>query len=72
MSENVLSFVFFLLYQLSEAWNMPVPQVYSRLKTLGILDGYIISFYDVLHTLGQKYLIDDITEIVREREAKAQ
>ena len=72
MSENVLSFVVFLLYQLSEAWNMPVPQVYSRLKTLGILDGYIISFYDVLHTLGQEYLIDDITEIVREREAKAQ
>ena len=48
---------------------MPVPQVYSRLKKAGVLDDYIISFYDVLHTLGQEYLVNDITEAVQKREA---
>ena len=69
MSKKELAFVVFILFQLSEAWNMPVPQVYERLKKTAVLDGYIISFYDVLHTLGREYLINDITELVEEREA---
>ena len=69
MSKKELAFVVFILFQLSEAWDMPVPQVYERLKKTEVLDGYIIACYDVLHTLGREYLINDITEIVEEREA---
>ena len=68
MSKEQLTFVVFVLHQLSEAWGMPVPQVYARLKKLGILDEYVISFYDILHTLGQQYLVEDITDIVLEKE----
>ena len=68
MSKDELAFVVFILFQLSEAWDMPVPQVYERLKKTEVLDGYIIACYDVLHTLGREYLINDITEIVEERE----
>ena len=32
----------------------------------GILDNYIIAGYDVLHTLGREYLIEDISELVGE------
>ena len=70
MSKRQLTFVVFIMYKLSEAWNMPVPQVYERLRKVGVLDEYIISFYDVLHTLGQEYLVEDITAMVNEREAK--
>ena len=31
------------------------------------LDDYIIKCYDVLHTLGKEYLVEDITEFVREK-----
>ena len=37
------------------------------LNSTGILDDYIIKCYDVLHTLGKEYLVEDITEFVREK-----
>ena len=49
MSKAQLTFVIYVMHQLSEAWRMPVPLVYARLQKLGILDGYLIAFYDVLH-----------------------
>ena len=41
--------------------------VYKILNTTGILDNYIIRCYDVLHTQGKEYLVEDITEFVREK-----
>lgn len=41
--------------------------VYRTLNTSGILDDYIITCYDTLHTLGKEYLIEDITEYAREK-----
>ncbi|MBZ9692280.1 DUF3791 domain-containing protein [Clostridium sp. M14] len=35
-----------------------------------ILDDYIIKCYDVLHTLGNEYLMEDITELIKERGIK--
>jgi len=70
MSKAQLTFVVFLLHQLAEAWGMSVPQAYMRLQRVGVLDDYIISCYDVLHTLGSEYLVNDITELVKQREAK--
>ena len=69
MSKAQLTFVFFILYQLSEALNIPVPQVFSRLVRTGVLDDYVIPHYDTLHTLGQEYLVEDISDFVKEREA---
>ena len=49
---------------------MSVHQAYARLQRVGVMDDYIISCYDVLHTLGSEYLVNDITELVKQREAK--
>lgn len=57
----------FILYVLGQHWNMTTPEVYEILNTTGILDDYIIKCYDVLHTLGKEYLVEDITEFVREK-----
>lgn len=57
----------FILYALGEHWKMTTPEVYEILSTTGILDDYIIKCYDVLHTLGKEYLVEDITEFVREK-----
>lgn len=35
----------------------------------GILDEYIFEYYDTLHTLGEKYLVEELTEFSRERGA---
>ena len=41
--------------------------VYSILNQTRILDDYIFACYDTLHTLGTEYLVEDITEFVKEK-----
>lgn len=65
--EKELSFSIFLLYSLADKWGMSPMNVYKILNTTGILDNYIIAGYDMLHTLGKEYLVEDITEFVREK-----
>ena len=66
-TENELEFSTFIFYSLSDSWNTSLADVYKVLNSSGILDGYIIEAYDVLHTLGKEYLIEDITELVNDR-----
>ena len=52
-----LSFSIFMLYSLADKWKMSPAKVYN----------YIIKCYDVLHTQGKEYLVEDITDYVREK-----
>lgn len=67
LEKKELTFVVFILHALGQHWNMTTPEVYEILNTTGILDDYIIKCYDVLHALGKEYLVEDITELVREK-----
>ena len=67
LEKKELTFVVFILYALGQHWNMTTPEVSDILNSTGILDDYIIKCYDVLHTLGKEYLVEDITEFVREK-----
>lgn len=67
IEKKELTFVVFVLHALGQHWNMTTPEVHDILNSTGILDDYIIKCYDVLHTLGKEYLVEDITEFVREK-----
>lgn len=67
VNESKLDFCIFLLYSLAEEWKKTPAEVYQVLNSTGILDEYVIPCYDVLHTLGKDYLVEDITEFVREK-----
>lgn len=67
LEKKELTFVVFILYALGQHWNMTTHEVYDILNSTGILDDYIIKCYDGLHTLGKEYLVEDITEFVREK-----
>ena len=67
LEKKELTFVIFILHALGQHWNITTPEVYDILNSTGILDDYIIKCYDVLHTLGKEYLVEDITEFVREK-----
>lgn len=67
IEKKELTFVVFVLHALGQHWKTTTPEVYEILNTTGILDDYIIKCYDVLHTLGKEYLVEDITEFVREK-----
>lgn len=65
--ERELNFSIFLLYSLADRWKKTPASVYKILNSTGILDDYIIPCYDVLHTQGKEYLVEDITEFVKEK-----
>ena len=66
-NKEVLEFVTYCISKLGQFLNMSQRDVYTRLKKSGILDGYIIPCYDVLHSFGSRYLMEDITEYMREK-----
>jgi len=43
--------------------------IYARLKSTGILDDYIVKGYDVLHTFGKEYLMEDLISYMHEKGA---
>ena len=66
MDKKTLEFVTYIISKLSEHMRMPQGEVFRRLYKSGILYDYIVPSSDVLHTFGSRYLMDDITEYMRE------
>lgn len=62
-----LTFSIFIIHSLADKWKLSPVTVYKILNSTGILDQYVIGCYDVLHTQGKDYLVEDITEFVREK-----
>ena len=69
MSVDQLDFVTFCIGNLSIRLNMPQKVVYIKLKDSGILDDYIVKGYDVLHTFGKEYLMNDLIDYMQEKGA---
>ena len=67
MDVKTLDFLTYCISKLTRELNLPQNEVYRRLKVSGILDGYLIPSYDVLHTFGSRYLMDDLTDFMREK-----
>lgn len=65
MDKKTLEFVTWLISKLSQFLNMPQTEVFQRLYESGILYNYIVPSYDVLHTFGSRYLMEDITDFMR-------
>lgn len=44
---------------------------YGALRSTGLLTGYIVPCYDVLHTFSKEYIVEDLTDALREKGALA-
>ena len=67
MDTKILEFVTYCISKLAPSLNLSQREVYRRLKQSGILYGYIVPSYDVLHTFGSRYLVEDLTDYMREK-----
>ncbi len=67
MDTKTLEFVTYCIGKLAQVLNMSQREVYRRLKESGILYGYIVPSYDVLHTFGSRYLMEDLTDYMKEK-----
>jgi hypothetical protein len=71
MKVEYLEFITFCVGSLADALNKSASQIYNALRSSGVLEDYIIPCYDVLHTFSKDYLVDELTEVLKERGALA-
>lgn len=67
MDKDTVEFATYRIGNLSCRLGLNARDVYERLETSGILNGYIAPSYDVLHTFGKEYLMEDLTDYMREK-----
>ena len=56
---KTMQFKIFCIEQYKKSHNMTGIDTLSKFKKFGVFD-YLGSFFDVLHTSGAKYIVDDI------------
>ena len=67
MDIKTLEFVTYCISKLAQVLKLSQREVYRRLMSSGILYDYIVPSYDVLHTFGSRYLVEDLTEYLKEK-----
>lgn len=60
MNKESFSFVVYMIHVCANKWNTTPFRVYKKLQSVGCIEGYLVPHYDILHTQGTGYLIDDI------------
>ena len=67
-NKRELEFAVFCIENIAVALGKPSGDVYRALSgDGGILRQYIVPSYDVLHTQGREYIVNDIREVMAER-----
>lgn len=67
-NSNELEFAVFCIENVASRLGVNGKQVYQAFtEQSNILNGYIIPEYEMLHTQGREYIIDDIIEVMKER-----
>ena len=63
-----LFFAVFCIEALADELNSTGDKIYIMLtEDSDILDGYIVPYYDVLHTQGKEYIVRELIDIMKER-----
>jgi len=66
MNKKELQFTVFCIESIAENLNLNGAAVYNLLAVESkILDDYIISNYETLHTQGKEYIVNDIVEYMK-------
>ena len=64
---NEIEFAIFCVENVAAKLNKDTVVTYDMLKPAGILDEYILPCYDVLHTQGKEYIVNDTTELMKRK-----
>ena len=66
-----LEFAIFCIENVASKLHIDAQKVYAALaEQSDILQEYIIPEYEVLHTQGKDYIVDDIIDVMKERNVK--
>lgn len=63
-----LEFAIFCIENIAQRLGADAERVYEALaEKSGILNGYIVPEYEMLHTQSRSYIVDDLIELMKER-----
>ena len=62
-----MEFVVYLIHACADRWQMTPKQVYQKLEATDCINEYLVPHYDILHTQGTGYLVDDIQKYLSVR-----
>lgn len=68
MDKKQIEFAVFCIESVAEKLGQTGDVIYEMLtKESNILNDYIVGCYDVLHTQGKEYIVDDIIEVMKQK-----
>ncbi|HIZ32754.1 MAG TPA: DUF3791 domain-containing protein [Candidatus Bacteroides merdigallinarum] len=67
MNFDQLNFITFCVGNLADALKMSAAKVYELLRSSGILTGYLLPGYDILHTFSKEYIVEDLIQYMKEK-----
>ena len=70
MNKNILEFVTFTIGSVAERVHNSPSEIYGLFKRLNVIDGYLVPAFDVLHTFGRQYLVNDVLDFLQEKGVK--
>lgn len=62
-----LEFALFCIDFVAKELNQSPTEIYEKLKESGLLENYIVANYEILHTQGKDYLVDDIIRLMKQK-----
>ena len=67
VNKESFSFVVYMIHACANKWNMMPSEVYQKLQSVGCIQRYLVPHYDILHTQGTGYIVDDIKRYLEVR-----
>lgn len=67
MDKESFSFVVYMIHACACKWDMMPSEVYRKLQSVGCIERYLVPHYDILHTQGSGYVVEDIREYLKVR-----
>ena len=67
-NKDELEFAIFCIENIAKKLDKKPEDIYSFLtEKSSVLNDYVVPTYDVLHTQGKEYIVEDIISVMRER-----
>lgn len=65
-----LEFVIFCIENVAQQLNVNAEIVYKELNKSNIITEYIVPCFETLHTQSKEYIVDEILDVMEERDVK--
>ena len=67
MSKDCFEFVIYMIHACARKCHKTPLEVYRIIESKGCVSEYLVPFYDILHTQGVNYIVDDIIGYMKNR-----